>query len=272
MFQTRLRSGIILMIITLAVVILGGDLLFATLFVISLIGMMELYRVVNVEKSLPGIMGYLAAVVFYLQIYFRLERFQLMAFIMFLMLLMFAYVFGFPRYKTEQIAVAYFGLFYVAVMLSYIYKVRMLQDGEILVWLILIGSWGSDTFAYCTGMLFGKHKAAPKLSPKKSVEGCIGGVLGAALLGFLFATVFRSNIHGILHPQLAYAMIGACSSIISQIGDLAASAIKRNHNIKDYGNLIPGHGGILDRFDSVIFTAPIVFYLVTLVDINPIKP
>jgi phosphatidate cytidylyltransferase len=140
----------------------------------------------------------------------------------------------------------------------------MLQDGAILVWLIFIGAWGSDTCAYCVGMLLGKHKVAPKLSPKKSVEGCIGGVVGAALIGFLYATVFQNNIQGIDQPQLIFAIIGAASSVISQIGDLAASAIKRNHNIKDYGTLIPGHGGILDRFDSIIFTAPIVYYLAVL--------
>jgi phosphatidate cytidylyltransferase len=250
---------------------LGGDLLFATLFVISLIGMMELYRVVNVNKSFPGVVGYLAALAFYLQVYLHMGKYQLMTFIIFLMLLMFAYVFEFPKYKTEQIAVSFLGLFYVAIMLSYIYQVRMLQDGEILVWLIFIGAWGSDTFAYCVGMLFGKRKLAPKLSPKKSIEGCIGGIVGAAFLGFIFATIFRNEIHGFTNPQLAFAIIGACSSIISQIGDLAASAIKRNHDIKDYGNLIPGHGGILDRFDSIIFTAPIVFYLATFMDINPIR-
>ncbi len=264
MFRTRLLSSVILMIIMITVVVTGGNLLFAALFIVSLIGMMELYRVVGVNKAFPGVLGYLACAVYYLQVYYKTGRYELMTFIIFLMLLMFAYVFGFPKFKTEQIAVSFLGLFYVAVMLSYIYQVRCLPDGAILVWLIFIGAWGSDTFAYCIGMLIGKHKVAPKLSPKKSVEGCIGGIVGAALLGFLFATVLRKWIHGIDNPQLAFALIGAASSVISQIGDLAASAIKRNHDIKDYGRLIPGHGGILDRFDSIIFTAPIVYYLATI--------
>ncbi|MDD3172920.1 MAG: phosphatidate cytidylyltransferase [Herbinix sp.] len=271
MFRTRLLSGIILLLITLSVVIWGGNILFATLFVISLIGMMELYRVVNINKAFPGILGYVAGIIYYLMVYFRMQQFNLMLFILFLMLLMFAYVFGFPKYKTEQIAVSFLGLFYVSIMLSYIYQVRMLKDGIILVWLIFIGAWGSDTCAYCVGMLIGKHKVAPKLSPKKSIEGCIGGFLGAALLGFLFATIFRERIHGIQNPQLAFAIIGAASSIISQIGDLAASAIKRNHEIKDYGKLIPGHGGVMDRFDSIIFTAPVVYFLATLMEFGPWK-
>jgi phosphatidate cytidylyltransferase len=272
MFWTRFRSSLIIIIITLLVVILGGDVLFATLFVVSLIGMMELLRVIGMNKALPGILVYCAGIIYYLIIRQRMQQYQVMFFIIFLMALMFVYVFDFPKYKTDQIAIAFFALFYVSVMLSYIYQVRMMKDGAITVWMIFIGAWGSDTCAYCIGILLGKHKVAPKLSPKKSLEGCIGGVVGAALIGFLFATVFKGRIHGILNPQLAFAVIGAVSSIISQIGDLAASAIKRNHDIKDYGKLIPGHGGILDRFDSIIFTAPIVYYLARLVEIHPMRP
>ncbi|MDF2943804.1 MAG: putative rane protein [Herbinix sp.] len=264
MFRTRLLSGIILLAIAITVVVLGGNILFAVVFLISLIGMIELYRIAKVNKSFPGILGYAAGVIFYLLLYFELQQYQMMLFIFFLIFLMFAYVFEFPKFTTEQIAITFFGLFYVAVTLSYIYQVRILQDGALLVWLIFIGAWGSDTCAYCVGVLIGKHKIAPKLSPKKSLEGCIGGAVGAALIGLIYATVFQNKFHGIVNPQLIFTIIGAASSVISQIGDLAASAIKRNHDIKDFGNLIPGHGGILDRFDSIIFTAPIVFYLATL--------
>jgi CDP-diglyceride synthetase len=269
MFRTRLLSGVVLMLITLTVVILGGNYLFITLFVISLIGMMELYRVVGIHKSFPGILGYAAGIIFYFLVYFKLEQYHMLLFVSFLMLLMFSYVFSFPKYKTDQIAISFMGLFYISVMLSYIYQVRMLKDGMILVWLIFIGAWGSDTCAYCVGVLMGKHKMAPKLSPKKSVEGGIGGILGAALLGFIYASVFQNRIQATFHPQLVFTVIGAASSIISQVGDLAASAIKRNHDIKDYGRLIPGHGGILDRFDSIIFTAPIVYFLARFVEVQP---
>lgn len=261
MFWTRFISSIILMIVTITVVVLGDNVLFAVLFAISLTGMMELYRIVKIHKAFPGILGYLAATAYYLLIYFDKDQYQMPLFIAFLMLLMFSYVLGFPKYTTEQISVAFLGLFYVSVMLSYIYQVRILGDGALIVWLIFIGAWGSDTCAYCIGMLFGKHKITPKLSPKKSLEGCIAGIVGAALLGFFYATIFRRYLSNVTNPQLIFAVIGAASSVISQLGDLAASAIKRNHNIKDYGKLIPGHGGILDRFDSIIFIAPIVYYL-----------
>ena len=159
----------------------------------------------------------------------------------------------------------FFGLFYVAMMLSFVYQTRMLpQDGGVIVWLIFLSSWGCDTCAYCVGMLIGKHKMAPKLSPKKSIEGGVGGILGAALLGALFALAMN-HWAGADVVVWECALICGAGGAISQIGDLAASAIKRNHDIKDYGKLIPGHGGILDRFDSVIFTAPVIFYLASVI-------
>lgn len=178
------------------------------------------------------------------------------------MLLMTIYVFTFPKFTTEQITVAFFGIFYVGLMLSYLYQVRSMPDGKYLVWLIVLSSWGCDTCAYCAGMLLGKHKMAPKLSPKKTVEGAVGGVLGAALLGFLYGVYFEGHMVELARPGVISAAACAIAAVISQIGDLAASAIKRNHGVKDYGHLIPGHGGILDRFDSMIFTAPAIYFAV----------
>lgn len=260
MFKTRLLSGILLVIIALATIISGGPVLFATLLIISLIGMSELYKIMNVEKALPGMVGYLAAIAYYALLYFSMPEHIVMVSIGFLILLMAAYVFTFPKYRSEQIVVAFFGFFYVAMMLSYIYRIRLLTDGAFIVWLVFLCSWGCDTCAYCVGMLIGKHKMAPKLSPKKSVEGGIGGIVGAALLGAIYAVAIN-KWGGAGASPMQYAIICGVGGMISQIGDLAASAIKRNHDVKDYGKLIPGHGGILDRFDSVIFTAPIIYYL-----------
>lgn len=266
MFKTRLLSGILLVIIALITVITGGNLLFLVLLAVSLIGMTELYKVFGIEKKPPGIIGCLFALLYYGLLYFEpllpgesLNWFM-MSFMAFLICQMAVLVFAYPRYNTQQIMAAFFGMFYVAVMLSYIYQIRILPGGIFTVWLVFVCSWGCDTCAYCVGMLIGKHKMAPILSPKKSVEGGIGGILGAALIGVLYGLAI--NYWGDAGADvLSYAVIGAAGGAISQIGDLAASAIKRYHNIKDYGKLIPGHGGILDRFDSVIFTAPIIYYL-----------
>ncbi len=261
MFTKRLFSSIILLIITIITVFFGGNLLFATVVIISLIGQMELYRTMKLEKTSLAFIGYVFSLVYYGMVFYKKEYMIMLAAILFLMLLMVNYVIIFPKYRSEQITMVYFGLFYVSIMISYIYQVRMLKDGLLLVWMIFIAAWGSDTCAYCVGMLIGKHKLPSKLSPKKSIEGCIGGVVGAALLGYIYATIFQNQIVGVTNPIFAFTIMGGVGSIISQIGDLAASAIKRNHEIKDYGTLIPGHGGILDRYDSIIFTAPIVFFL-----------
>ena len=130
--------------------------------------------------------------------------------------------------------------------------------------MIFISSWICDTCAYFVGVAIGKHKMSPKLSPKKSIEGAIGGIAGSAIVGALYAYFIVEKV--IAHQQITwvFVLISAVGAIISQIGDLAASAIKRNHDIKDYGKLIPGHGGVMDRFDSVIFTAPMIYLLVHL--------
>lgn len=207
---------------------------------------------------MPALIGYISSIVTDVLILNNGFEELVMWLILTLMVLMACYVIAYPKYNSEQMTMLMFGLIYVTVMLSFVFKVRYVSNGILLVWFIYIGSWGSDTCAYCVGKLIGKHKMPSKLSPNKTIEGCVGGIAGAALIGFIFAMVFWGK--GQMLWQLP--IIGAVSAVISQIGDLTASAIKRNHNIKDYGNLIPGHGGILDRFDSVIFTAPIVFYLV----------
>ena len=127
--------------------------------------------------------------------------------------------------------------------------------------LIFVSSWGNDTCAYLVGRAIGKHKMSPILSPKKSIEGLIGGIVGAGILGVVFGLIYNHFMQ-VVHSVWIFALIGAVCALPAVIGDLAASAIKRNNDIKDYGKLIPGHGGILDRFDSIIFTAPIMYYLI----------
>lgn len=260
MFKTRLISGIILVLLALILIITGGPVLLIALGIISIIGMYELYRVFHVEKT-AGIAGYIAAALYYVNLGLHFMP-DMMALVMGLLIVcMCIFVFGYPKFHAHQIIAVFFGVFYVAVMLSCIYLTRSLDGGKYLVWLIFLCSWGCDTCAYCVGMLFGKHKMSPKLSPKKSVEGAVGGVAGAAVLTILYGVLFKSRMGVDLPYIFIMAAICTAGALISMVGDLAASAIKRNFEIKDYGKLIPGHGGILDRFDSVIFTAPIIYYL-----------
>lgn len=260
-FLERLISGIVLVMIAMVTIILGKDVTLTTVVIISLIGLYELLKVFGLQWKLPGFIGYAAAIAYYALIRFEYSEYLMILFIVYLICLMASYVFTFPKFKADDIMVCFFGLFYVVLMLSYIYQVRMMEDGRYVVWLIFLCSWGCDTCAYLVGVMFGKHKMAPVLSPKKSVEGGIGGVLGAALLGFIYATIFEDKL-SLDNANIIFPVVCAAGGIISQIGDLTASGIKRNHDIKDYSKLIPGHGGILDRFDSVIITAPIIYYLI----------
>ncbi|MBE6005891.1 MAG: phosphatidate cytidylyltransferase [Sarcina sp.] len=176
------------------------------------------------------------------------------------LLTMGVYVYTFPRRKSSSATGAVTAFFYVPVMLSFVCRTRNLAHGFFLYLLIFVCSSVSDVCALAVGMAIGRHKLAPVLSPKKTIEGAIGGVAGSAAVSCLIAFLLMKTGQGD-NLMVVFLIIGICGSILGQTGDLAASAIKRNHGIKDYGNLIPGHGGIMDRFDSVIFTAPMIYYL-----------
>ena len=261
MFKTRLLSGIVLVIAAIFLIVTGNEVLLFSTLLISCICMFELFRVFKFEKSLLSVVPYIALILFYINLRWSFIHDVMMLFMGFLIVLMFVYVLSYPKYDAKQLMAAFFGMFYVGTMLSYVYQIRTLNNGLYLAFLVFLCSWGCDTCAYCVGVLIGKHKMAPKLSPKKSIEGAVGGVLGSALLTALYCFIFRNhmNIDG---TEIAIlAVIAAVAGLISMVGDLCASAIKRNYDIKDYGHLIPGHGGILDRFDSMIITAPIIYYL-----------
>ena len=274
-FITRLLSGIVLMIIAIASFVLGGPLLLGVLLFCSLSGMLELYRVFDVRKGSGDktpvkeggfpvkpfihpltVTSFATALVYYLLLYFSSEKATVAAAVLGMLIVLVVYVLSFPSYSANSVQTVVFGFFYVAVMLSFIYRVRCLEGGKVTVWLTLASSWGADTCAYLAGRAFGRHKMSPVLSPKKSVEGAVGGVAGAALIGFLLAFFLREK-----SEWIPYAVICAGGAVISIFGDLTASAFKRDRKCKDYGRLIPGHGGILDRFDSVIFTAPVIYFL-----------
>lgn len=260
MFYIRVFTGICLLIAAFICVNQGGILLLGVSMLLSVIGTFEMMRVFKLERS---ILGYLACVNvcgYYISTFFFGDTYHLFLFVGALMFVMAVYVFTYPRFTFDEVAKSYMIFIYVGVLLSFLYQTRAFRDGKYLTWLIFISSWGSDSCAYAVGKLFGRHKLSKVVSPNKSIEGSIGGIAGSALLGFVFAYFLGNRMQEVQNPVLACTVASAIGAVISQIGDLAASAIKRNYDVKDFGDFFPGHGGIIDRFDSMLFTAPAVFF------------
>lgn len=166
-------------------------------------------------------------------------------------------------HNSEKIGISrdmFYGYVYITIFFRFIFYTSQL-DNPYIIWLIFIIAWATDTFAYFTGVFWGKHKLAPIISPKKTIEGAIGGIIGCAVSTFVFSIFFIPEIANI---SILFGIVG---SIISQLGDLNASMIKRNSKIKDFGYIVPGHGGILDRFDSILFTAPYVYIAYNVLDL-----
>lgn len=263
---TRCISGAILAVLAFILMFVGGPALAVALLLTSLIAYKELTGALKVNSNEKGIctieiIGLIGVILYYAAAYFGDDTFRLMSIVGVFMAEMFFYVISFPKYKAEQIIASIFSFLYAPVMLSFIYLTRNTEYGKYMIWLILISSWVCDTCAYFVGVTIGKKRIFPVLSPKKSLEGCIGGVAGSAIVGGLYAYFVLENAIPDRSVLWAVVFICAVGSVMSMVGDLAASAIKRNHDIKDYGKLIPGHGGIMDRFDSMIVTGPMIYFL-----------
>ncbi len=275
MFKTRVVSGVVLVVLIALMNLIGGPFMGIILFLIASQGLYEFYRATGVfteggeeKHKTPEIIGYIATAVYYFfMIMIRsnsLLKLLLILCVVFVGMLA-AYVFTFPKYDGGLVMKAFFGFVYIPVLLSFIYSTRMMPCGKYLVWLIYISSWICDTCAFFIGNKFGNRKLAPVLSPNKSVEGALGGIAGSVIFSALFSLIFM-GAYDFSSPEivLVFALIGFVGAIVSQVGDLAASAFKRNIDAKDYGVVIPGHGGVMDRFDSVVFAAPIIFFMAAL--------
>jgi phosphatidate cytidylyltransferase len=163
----------------------------------------------------------------------------------------------YPRYSLLDSAGTLMGTMYVG-LLNYFYLLRMLPDGWIWLIFTLAATWASDTVAYFVGMTFGRRRIAPALSPKKTLEGAVGGFVGSILIGVIFSFIYE------FLPLSKMMLLGLSLGAAAQVGDLLESAFKRQAGVKDSSDLIPGHGGILDRIDSTLFTTPLVYYFVLL--------
>lgn len=255
--KKRIIAGLLLVPL-LVLIVFGGIPLYIGEAIIVAIALHEFYKAFE-EKNIKPLyyIGYIFSIYLLIKNYFELSI-SYTCIVIFILFLMSIIPILTLRKNIMDIIVTFFGIFYVAFLIDFIIlTMDNFARGKIYVWLIFIIAFITDTCAYFAGYAFGKHKLIPKVSPKKTIEGSIGGILGSTLICLAFGYYFNIDLRMI-------GILGFLGSIIAQVGDLFASSIKRYVGIKDYGKLIPGHGGILDRFDSVILVAPFVYNMINL--------
>lgn len=271
----RLLTSVLGLPLVIVILVFGNETVIDIFFaIVALIAMREYFGAFEKSKKAKPIkwIGYLIAISIAFLRLFHLESTlvdvdtdminMMFCLVIFSVFIIFFHILN-SGMKTNVIdgAVTVFGILYVPVMIMFLPIIYSQKNGEILIWYVIICGWTTDIFAYLAGKILNnrKHKFS-KISPNKSIEGCIAGAIGAVIVSLIYTVVcntyFFTNI-----SYIYIILISLLLSIIGQIGDFAASSIKRYNEIKDYGNLIPGHGGILDRIDSILFIAPVAYIL-----------
>lgn len=249
----RILSGIIGIMLLLMILFKGGYLLYSSVLLISLIGLREFYKALEGKKIVPSYyLGYLGTFGIYFFYFFKST--YLIPFAIIYVLVMLATIIFYKNISIEGLSVTILGVIYIPIMLLHL----LFLSETIYIYLVFAVAFGTDTFAYIVGNLFGRNKLCPSISPNKTIEGSIGGTMGTVLIVILFSIYFN------VKPIWIMILFSIISSLTAQLGDLVASKIKRISGIKDYGFIMPGHGGVLDRFDSIIFTAPVVYYFINI--------
>lgn len=264
----RILSGIILFPI-FAIILIFGNKYIVDIFV-SIVAIMSLHEFYKAFKSKanpiqwPGyIIAGLIALIHIIPSVYIMPIIVLLILTCILILFVQSITTEMKR-NIIDISISLFGICYIAFFLMFAPLIRdSLENGKIIIWYVFFAAWGTDMFAYFIGKHFGKHKFT-KISPNKSIEGCIAGVFGSIIFNMTY-TIICNYIYNLNINYIYIFGISVFLSIVGQIGDLAASSIKRYCEVKDYSNLIPGHGGLLDRIDSVIFILPFAYFLLSII-------
>ena len=259
----RFISGMILFLAVAVILIFGNSTAVnLTISAVAIIAINEYFNSLSkkykVERWIGNILAILLAFINVLP-----KEMLILMFPIGIALLFFKVIITEMKTNFVDIAITGFGIIYIIGFIMFIPLIYMSEHGKLLIWYLAISAWGTDTFAYLVGIKFGKHKLTP-ISPKKSIEGSIGGIVGSTLIAIIY-TYFINKICNAGIAYLEITGIAVVLSVLSQIGDLAASSIKRYVDIKDFGKIIPGHGGMLDRIDSILFIAPFAYFLLTMI-------
>ncbi len=250
----RIVSALIGIPLLIFIITKGGLILVFSVLLISLLGLKEFYNAFNNIEIYPlKSISYIFTIGLFLAFLSNNEELVQLNFYLIIILLLIINLFNQKNILIES-GITLIGYFYIAFSLFHI--VLLSDKYTILIWFVFIIAWSTDTFAYFSGYFFGSRKLMPSVSPKKTIEGSIGGIIGSIVSSYLYSyfMVPEFIVHSIV--------LGLIGSILSQFGDLIASKIKRYVKIKDFGNLMPGHGGVLDRFDSILIIAPFIYYYI----------
>lgn len=255
----RIISALIGAPLLLGLTWLGGTYLAVTILILALLALKEFLNIGQQAKLTTNTGLIFSFCAFWLIIFvIGYTQWLLPLGIIWFIIVFASYALSYPDKSYAEASYNFLALIYPVVLFTYLYYLRELPNGFLWCIYVFVTVWITDTGAYVTGNAFGKRKLAPRVSPNKSVEGALGGLIAAILSGFLFW------IWTGLGTLLVILMLSLIISIVSQMGDLFESAIKRSAGVKDSGNLIPGHGGILDRFDSFLFAIPLVYFALML--------
>lgn len=251
MFRQRLAGAFIGIPVVLAATWYGGLPFFFILLIAGAAALRELYEIAGLSGPSLRLPGYLSHLFLFAVAYGWGTPSYFLGLVAAFIAINIYWVLSFPK-EFSHLSILYWGIVYVTTLLAFFLWIRQAADGFLLVAAVLAAVWASDTGAYLIGMTLGRRKLMPAVSPKKSVEGAAGGMLSAAVA---LALLGPSLALGVLHA----ALLGALFSLLGQLGDLAESALKRWANVKDSGSFLPGHGGVLDRIDSLLFVAPAAY-------------
>lgn len=254
----RIITSLIGLVIFFAVLFANEIVFTAAIIAVIFIALYELHKAMSADKSVFCV-SLLSSAAIICGIFMKQPQAAVMASMMAYLTLS---IFLHPKRNFKDVYSAALCTYFITFFFSALITLRS-RYGIETVFLVFLFAWGTDTGAYFSGRFFGKHKLIPKVSPKKTIEGSVGGVIFSILLTCLYLAFLKNvlkieNIGGASY--MGVSVLSVVASLFSQLGDLAASVIKRDSGVKDFGTVLPGHGGIMDRFDSVVFIAPMVLY------------
>ncbi|MBQ7793710.1 MAG: phosphatidate cytidylyltransferase [Clostridia bacterium] len=263
---TRILTALIGIVVFFAVLALPQQVFTLIVFAVTAVMLGEMYGVLKCGRLVDAV-GFLSGAAVFVPMLLSGKGFGL-ALAVVIMLYLFTIVFLHGKRNCKDVLAHGFVTLFLTFFMSYIVRIRLEFPTWAVLWVFII-AWFTDSGAYFAGVFLGKHKLVPHISPKKTVEGAVGGVVLCVIASAVYAYIL--NVYAAGEKEIAvdlfvaFMLMGLVGSVLSQFGDLVASCIKRDYEIKDYGSILPGHGGLMDRFDSVVFIAPFVYYAIRLI-------